>query len=551
MKKIFFVFLVATLFVAGCSVNEQDPTSPDATTVTIKGAVTDSITSIPLAYAVVRVLDGTTELTAATTNNSGVFSTSVSITGDKTLELSVIKEGYNTYSKFFKVDKESGTQNFSVKLVPQTTSADSVVIVGNVIDAKFGNPLEGAEIRFYQASLAMASATTDNNGAFTVKFPMTGTKELQVITVKASYTADTTTVVATSGSVTNMPAIKLMPLVDAIAGEPASIFIVSQTLDAIGVTESGSPETAKIVFEVQDSSGIPIDLEHAVTVNFRFGAAPGGGEILAPGTAKTDASGQVMVNLTSGTVAGAVQIIAEIDFKGEKIVSKPVNIAIHGGLPDLTHFSIGTDLANYPYYHKLAGKVKVTALVGDKYTNPVKPKTVVYFYSDAAVIQGSALTTESGTADVTLLSGNPLPNDPTDGPGFFYIHARTINEKEEIISAKTRVLFSGYPTVSVSPNSFNIPNGGSQSFTYTVQDEFGHPLASGNSFSVSISTAGEAGVAGDIAITMPDVQSGNLTYNFVITDSNPNENNNAPATILINVNGPNGIATLAIDGFVN
>jgi hypothetical protein len=60
-----------------------------------------------------------------------------------------------------------------------------------------------------------------------------------------------------------------------IAGEPASIYLVSQSLTAIGVTESGSPETSQITFEVQDSSGFPIDFAHTVEVNFRFGARPG------------------------------------------------------------------------------------------------------------------------------------------------------------------------------------------------------------------------------------------------------------------------------------
>jgi len=338
--------------------------------------------------------------------------------------------------------------------------------------------------------------------------------------------------------------------IDQISGEPASIFIVSQTLDAIGVTESGSPETAQITFEVQDSSGIPIDIAHSVNVSFRFGSQPNGGEILAPSVVKTNEAGQVTVNLTSGTIAGAVQVIAEIDFNGNTIRSKPVNIAIHGGMPDLTHFSVGTDQVNYPYYYKLGEKVIVTALVGDKYTNPVKPSTVVYFSSDAAVVQGSALTDASGIAGVTLLSGNPLPNDPTYKDGFFYIHASTINENEQSITTKTRVLFSGTPILTASPTSFNLPNGGSQSFTYTVMDEFGNPLAPGNEYSVSVATTGDAEVAGDVAVKMPDVQFNNTTFSFVLIDSKPAEMTSAAATITIKVSGPNGIASFSIAGSV-
>jgi hypothetical protein len=549
-KQLFIVFFAAILIFVSCKVADDTVTSPDSVTITLSGTVTDSSSSSPIEFAVVRIIDGTTELTAATTNSSGVFSTSIEISEDQILTLSVLKDGYSSLSSSFTVTTSSTSESFSIKLLPLTTSIDSVLVSGSVIDSKSGDLLSDTEVRFYSNYIALATAKTDLSGNFTTKFPLTGTKELQVISVKASYLADTTSIVAVAGQSTNMPTIKMRPLLEAIAGEPASIFIVSQTIDAIGVTESGSPETAKIVFEVQDSSGIPIDLDHAVYVNFRFGASPGGGEILAPGTVKTNDVGQVAVNLTSGTISGAVQIIAEIDYNGDKITSKPVGIAIHGGLPDLAHFSVGTNQRNYAYYHILAGLVNVTSLVGDKYTNPVKPSTVVYFSSDAAVVQGSGLTDNSGVASVTLLSGNPLPNDPTYGPGFFYIHARTINENEQSITTNTRVLFSGTPVITISPTTFNVANGGSQSFTYTVTDQFGNPLAPGNNYSVSVSTAGEAGVAGDVAINMPDVQVGNTSFSFVLTDDNVDETKLSPATVIISVDGPNGRASLSVAGTV-
>lgn len=551
MKKLVLLSLFAIILVIGSCKVTENPTTSDEVTIAVSGTVLDSTTSYPVEYAVVRILDGTTELTAATTNSVGFFSTNITLSETQTLDLAVLKDGYSVYSKSFTVTTTSEDQNFSVNLKPLTTSADSVIVSGKIINSKTGENVADCEVRFYEYTSALATAITDANGNFSAHFPMTGTKELKVISVKASFLADTTTVVAIAGEAANMPTIQLRPLLEEIAGEPASVFLVSQTLDAIGVTESGSPETAKIVFEVQDSSGLPIDLDHAVYVNFRFGASPGGGEILAPGTVRTNDVGQVTVNLTSGTIAGAVQIIAEIDYNGDKIISKPVNIAIHGGLPDLAHFSVGTDQLNYAYYNILAGVVEVTALVGDKYTNPVRPGTVVYFSSDAAVVGGSALTDEKGIAGVTLLSGNPLPNDLTYGPGFFYIHARSIDESEQTIKTQTRVLFSGVPVLSASPLSFNIPNGGSQTFTYTVMDQFGNPLAPGNGYTVSLATSGDAEIAGDVSVQMPDVQFGNTSFSFVLSDSKADEITPAEATIIISVSGPNGIASISIPGSVN
>ncbi|MDA3861657.1 MAG: hypothetical protein PF445_10555 [Melioribacteraceae bacterium] len=338
--------------------------------------------------------------------------------------------------------------------------------------------------------------------------------------------------------------------VDQISGEPASIFLVSQSLDAIGVTESGSPETAQITFEVQDSSGTPIDIAHAIDVSFKFGAQPGGGEILAPSLVRTDDVGQVEVNLTSGTIAGAVQIIAEIDFNGNIIRSKPVSIAIHGGLPDDSHFSIGPAQVNYPHLHKLAAVGSITALVGDKYSNPVRPGTAVYFSTEAGVVQGSGLTDEFGRTTVTLLSGDPQPNDPTYGPGFFYVTGETIDENDVQITTKTRVLYSGYPYIVIAPQAFNIADGGSQTFTYSVMDENGNPLAPGNTYSVAVQTDGDAAVSGDVSILMPDVQTGNTSFSFTLYDSKPGEITAANATVTVTVNGPNGTASASVGGTV-
>lgn len=556
MKKaivLIIVFSTILLFINSCKVDEGDnPTEPGTgSEITVSGQVVDSSSEAGIYLALVRVLDGSTELSATTTDNSGNYSTKVTIDEDKTLVLAVTKDGYSLNGTTVDVVMEQDVSVPSIKITPLSTEAGTVSVVGHIVDAKSGESLPDAEIRFYDIGNPVGVTTSDEGGNFTSTFEMEGTKELEVITVKAAYLSDTTSVIAVSGETSTLSTVSLRPLADEISGEPASIYLVSQTFESIGVTESGSPETAKIVFEVQDSSGNPIDLDHAVIVNFRFGATPNGGEILAPGSVKTDALGQVTVNLTSGTISGAVQIIGEIDFNGMKITSKPVNITIHGGLPDLTHFSVGSDQLNYPYYNVLNGQGIVTALVGDKYTNPVRPETAVYFNSDAAVIQGSALTDDKGLASVTVMSGNPLPNDPTYGPGFFYVNANTIDENEQSISTRTRILFSGVPVLTISPTSVNIPNGGSQSFTYTVMDQNGNPLAPGNSYGVQVNTSGDAEAGGDVAVSMPDVQFGNTSFQFTVVDSDPDEVNPSAITISVEVTGPNGRASLSISGTTN
>lgn len=339
--------------------------------------------------------------------------------------------------------------------------------------------------------------------------------------------------------------------VQQIAGEPASIYLVSQTYDEIGVTESGSPETSQITFEVQDSSGHPIDFAHAVDVSFRFGARPGGGEFLAPSIAQTDAFGKVIVNLSSGTTAGAVQVIAEIDYEGDIIRSRPVNIAIHGGLPNDDHFAIGTNQLNYAYYNTLNGIGTVTAVVGDKYSNPVKPGTAVYFSTEAGIVEGSNLTDELGRTTATLISGAPLPDDPVFGPGFFWVTGETIDENDVQITTNALVLYSGSPTISIAPTSFNIPNGGSQSFTYVVRDINNNPLAPDNKYSVTVETGGDAAASGQTFILMPDIQFGGTNFSFTVSDTKPDETKPAGISVTVSIEGPNGLLSATVNGTTN
>ncbi len=333
-----------------------------------------------------------------------------------------------------------------------------------------------------------------------------------------------------------------------IAGEPASIYLVGQTYEYIGVTESGSPETSQITFEVQDSSGFPIDFAHAVEVSFRFGARPGGGEFLAPAIAQTDENGRVNVNLSSGTIAGSVQVIAEINFQGDIIRSRPVNIAIHGGLPNIDHFSVGTDQLNYAYLGTLNRTGTVTALLGDRYSNPVKPRTIVYFATDAGVVEGSNITDDLGRATVTLVSGAPSPNDPVFGPGFFWVNAQTIDEDNQQISARTRVLYSGTPTVSITPRNFDIPNGGSVQFTYTIQDINGNPLAPNNRYTVTVESSTSATASGQTFIVQPDTQTGSMTFSFAVTDGDAEKIQPGSVSITVSTEGPNGSASDTVYG---
>ena len=229
------------------------------------------------------------------------------------------------------------------------------------------------------------------------------------------------------------------------------------------------------------------------------------------------------------------------------IKSKPVLISIYGGFPDQDHFAVAAEKLNYPAYGIIGYEIPFTAFVGDKYTNPVRPGTSVYFSTTSGIIEGSNLTDNLGRSTVTLLT-QPFPNHPIYGPGFFVVTASTINEDNNNIQTETVRLLSGIPQISIEPNTFNIANGGSQLFNYTVSDGNGNPLSEGTTISVTVSE-GDLKVSGDVDVRLLDTQSKAYTFfSFTAYDAKPDTINSHQAIIEIEATGPNGDKKVSITG---
>lgn len=428
-------------------------------------------------------------------------------------------------------------------------AAETITLSGQVINYVTGAPIKEAIVDI-KGGTDEVTVTTDVQGKYNGEVQSSSNVNLVIITSKDNYNIDTLSVFATIGQPLNVPIISLVPNGTGIipSGDPVSIFISEVSAPVIGVKESGGEETTRMVFVVQDSSGIPVDLDHSVTVNFYLAAGPGGGELLSPSSVNTNNIGQAVVNLTSGTKAGVVQIIAEIDLPNTTIKSLPVSVTIHGGLPDQAHFSIAPQYLNFPGYNIYGLTNTITAFVGDKYANPVRPGTAVYFTTTGGIVEGSTLTNDQGIGSVDLISASPQPDDAVLGPGFGRVTASTVDENQIIISDEIVVLFSGVPQLSVSPTTFNIPNGGSQSFTYTVHDQNNNPLAGGTNITVDVS-GDDTGSGGDLNFILPDTQSQSWTqFGFFVYDTTDTIDVVKTVNITINTTGPNGGSHISISG---
>ncbi len=446
---------------------------------------------------------------------------------------------------------------------PTDSSSDPVTLTGVVLDAGNGGPVANAIVRKF-APPPEVFTVTDEEGNFLLEIDADTSYTASIEIIKEGYITETLELFIVPERNIELPVVNMrVPgsqgedddddddiVTPGESGPPSTIVLAEASHEFISVRETGANDQAVFTFSVTDAQGRPINMENQTEVRFGFGGRPDGGEFLSPETELTDEIGRVSTILTSGTVSGVTQVIAEFTRDdGVVVKSKPVNMAIHSGLPDLDHFTVASQVLNMPG-NIMNVQNPITALVGDKYGNMVQPGTSVYFTTSGGLIQGSSSTNDMGSATVTLVTGNPFPEHPQLGPGFATVRARTANELDQTIETTTLVLFSLFPTISVTPDFVDVDNGGSQSFTYTVADIHGNPMVAGTTISVEVE-GDNLDVIGDVDITMPDTQArgqGTTEFQFTLSDADPEEEELKPVQITISVTGANGTAKRTITG---
>jgi hypothetical protein len=440
------------------------------------------------------------------------------------------------------------------------------VVSGIVVDGSTYSALSDVTITGRSLEAGDQSAMSDASGNFRLSFALDSTGSATVLLQKAGY-RDTTFVVNLRAGTVVVVSVALTPKSAVVGpggtgtgGTAQTIAFLQATPAEVSVYGVGGTETSLLTWEVRDSLGIPIDALHTAKLTFTSANGPNGGEFISPPAVETNASGQAFTTFNAGTKSGVVQITASTTVGTRTITSSPIRLVIHGGFPVQSHFSIAPAAHNFPAMGILGKSLSITVLVGDMYSNPVVPNTAVYFHSSAGVIQPSIFTSGDGFGTVQLYSGNPDPMGSNSasafGNGYHYVVARTLGQGGITVRDSTLILWSGRGIIdNVTPTTFDIPNAGSQIFSFRLADALGHPLAAGTKILVKATipppaTDGEKqnqvvvafGVNGELEL--PDLLfagAGSTDFTFSMKDGTWSVTDATPVTLTIAVTGPNTI----------
>jgi hypothetical protein len=533
-----------------------------STSALIAGVVRDSLTGYPLRQtSVLLSLPGLVDSTVTPIDGSFRITADLVDRDSLPISLTLYKAGYKNKRLDIMVYKGQTTQLGDILM---TVDAGSTVaqVLGRVFDAQNRLPITNATI-ILTSNILVDSVRSSVSGDFSFSIDLHGLPSVSgsLELTKTGYKAQDYSFTVQAGKALSGDFYLVRDTTTGIrdsngTGTAHAIAFISMTAQEIAVYGVGGMESSILLWEVRDSLGFPIDIDHADTVEFELSGTPTlGGAYVSPARAITNVSGRVATTVNSGTVSGVLQFKARMrrDTDGHVIESAPVIITVNAGLPDQAHFSVASALLNFPAYDWLGRVDAITVQSGDKYSNPVKTNTAVYFNTTGGVINASGFTDKNGQAVVDLHSGNPRPNDVGRlGIGFARIAATTMGESSVTVSDTIVVLFSATAQIdSVSAATFRVPGGGaSPPINFRVSDRFGNPLAAGTEISVSLQYTPPPNsqlnlvVTGDVSITLGDTQSrgwGTTWFSFQVVDQTYGGLGSAiPVTAVIKVTSPNG-----------
>ena len=188
------------------------------------------------------------------------------------------------------------------------------------------------------------------------------------------------------------------------------------TITLKGTGGTGRSETARVTFRVVDSAGNPIG---NVLVNFSLNTSVGGLSLSSASATSDPATGNVVTNVLSGTVATAVRVTATAG----ALSTQSDQLVISTGIPAQDAFSLSVSTFNIEGADIDGVTTTLTARLADHFHNPVPDGTAVSFTSEGGSVLPSCITV--GGVCSTVLTSQALR--PTNGR--VTVLARAIGEE--------------------------------------------------------------------------------------------------------------------------
>jgi hypothetical protein len=544
----------------------------------ITGVLRDSTTLYPIRTAVVLLsLPGVVDFFE--TGIDGEFRMYADLVDRDSMpvNLTTVKDGYKTRTITVVVYKGQ-TKDLGNVLLQVDAGSTIGQVSGHILDFATNLPVNNATV-VLTSPIYVDSQTTSGDGLFNFNVNLQGLSGVSgtVRVSKNGYSTSTFNFSVSAGEIVNRDVSLERDTSTGVppdpngTGDARSIALVSLSNNQISVNGVGGTESSIITWEVRDSLGFPIDIDHSDTVFFQLIGTPvSGGAYVSPAWAMTNVAGRVATTINSGTVSGVMQFIATLrrESDGYVVTSTPVVITVNAGLPDQAHFTIGPRQFNFAAYDWLGRTNDITVQVGDKYSNPVKVNTAVYFNTTGGVVDASGFTNVTSHATVQLYSGNPLPRDASltppslwgDGTGYGWVRAHSLGENSVDVIDSVLILFSGHSIITLSTNNVHVAAGGCVSVTVTIADQNGNPLAPGTQIKTEVEFTPPEGTNWSVLGSgLPQdplgdfLTRGNGTTNFTlnICDGTPGGTpSRMPFNVKISVTGPNGNTFATVSGDV-
>lgn len=566
-------------FTVGSDTNLVVAMSVDFSTSTwVKGVLRDSVTSFPLRNALILLtLPGVVDQYVTAVDGKFIMAANLVDRDSMPVRLTTVLDGYKV--KTITVTCYRGDTTDLQNVLLQVDAGSSIgQVSGHVLDFITNLPVNNATV-VLTTPIFVDSQATGGDGLFSFAVDLQGLAGVSgtVRVSKNGYSTTTFNFTVNAGQIVNRDVQLERDTTTGVppdpngTGDARSIAFVSLSANQISVAGVGGTESAIITWEVRDSLGFPIDIDHSDTVFFQLVGTPMfGGAYVSPSYAVTNVAGRVATTINSGTVSGVLQFIATLrrESDGVVITSTPAVITVNAGLPDQAHYTIGPRQFNFAAYNWLGRTNDITVQVGDKYSNPVKTGTAVYFNTTGGVIAASGFTDQTSHATVVLYSGNPLPRDATltppsaygDGTGYAWVRAHSLGENSVDVIDSVLVLFSGASNITLSTSNVHVDTGGCVTVAVTIADQNGNPLAPGTLIKTEVEFTPPEGTNWSVlASGLPEDPladfltrgNGSTEFTLQICDGTPGGTPaRMPFNVKISVTGPNGNTFATVSGDV-